>query len=33
MSFVYAPKGGALCNGQLMPINQNTAARSQAPRS
>jgi microcystin-dependent protein len=25
MSFVYAPKGWALCNGQLMPINQNQA--------
>ena len=23
MSFVYAPKGWALCNGQLLPINQN----------
>ena len=23
MSFVFAPKGWALCNGQLMPINQN----------
>ena len=23
MSFGYAPKGWALCNGQLMPINQN----------
>src|SRR5712691_4292887 len=25
MSFNYAPKGWALCNGQLMPINQNQA--------
>src|SRR5262245_59973946 len=25
MSFVYAPQGWALCNGQLMPINQNQA--------
>lgn len=25
MSFVYPPKGWALCNGQLMPINQNQA--------
>jgi microcystin-dependent protein len=25
MSFVYAPKGWALCNGQLLPINQNQA--------
>ena len=25
MSFVYAPRGWALCNGQLMPINQNQA--------
>jgi microcystin-dependent protein len=25
MSFVYAPKGWALCNGQLMAINQNQA--------
>ena len=25
MSFVFAPKGWALCNGQLMPINQNQA--------
>ncbi len=24
-SFVYAPKGWALCNGQLLPINQNQA--------
>jgi microcystin-dependent protein len=24
-SFTYAPKGWALCNGQLMPINQNQA--------
>lgn len=23
MSFVYAPQGWALCNGQLLPINQN----------
>jgi microcystin-dependent protein len=23
MSFTFAPKGWALCNGQLMPINQN----------
>src|ERR687895_970082 len=23
MSFGFAPKGWALCNGQLMPINQN----------
>src|SRR5215207_1008913 len=23
MSFVYAPSGWALCNGQLLPINQN----------
>jgi microcystin-dependent protein len=26
MSFVFAPKGWALCNGQLLPINQNQAA-------
>jgi len=25
MSFVFAPKGWALCDGQLMPINQNQA--------
>jgi microcystin-dependent protein len=25
MSFGYAPRGWALCNGQLMPINQNQA--------
>jgi microcystin-dependent protein len=25
MSFVYAPKGWALCNGQLLPIAQNQA--------
>lgn len=25
MSFVFAPKGWALCNGQLLPINQNQA--------
>jgi microcystin-dependent protein len=25
MSFDFAPKGWALCNGQLMPINQNQA--------
>lgn len=25
MSFGFAPKGWALCNGQLLPINQNTA--------
>jgi len=25
MSFGFAPKGWALCNGQLMPINQNQA--------
>jgi microcystin-dependent protein len=25
MSFVYAPRGWALCNGQLLPINQNQA--------
>jgi microcystin-dependent protein len=25
MSFVFAPRGWALCNGQLMPINQNQA--------
>jgi microcystin-dependent protein len=25
MSFVFAPKGWALCNGGLMPINQNQA--------
>jgi microcystin-dependent protein len=25
MSFNYAPKGWALCNGQLLPINQNQA--------
>ena len=23
MSFVFAPRGWALCNGQLLPINQN----------
>jgi microcystin-dependent protein len=25
MSFVYAPRGWALCNGQFLPINQNQA--------
>jgi microcystin-dependent protein len=25
MSFVFAPRGWALCNGQMMPINQNQA--------
>src|ERR1051325_509030 len=25
MSFVFAPKSWALCNGQLLPINQNQA--------
>jgi len=25
MSFIYAPRGWALCNGQLLPINQNQA--------
>src|SRR5712691_816603 len=25
MSFVFAPKGWAQCNGQLLPINQNQA--------
>src|SRR3712207_6033432 len=25
MSFNFAPKGWAMCNGQLMPINQNQA--------
>ena len=25
MSFNFAPKGCALCNGQLLPINQNQA--------
>ncbi|MER8749436.1 tail fiber protein [Mesorhizobium sp. M1050] len=25
LSFVFAPKGWALCNGQLLPINQNQA--------
>src|SRR5213596_2015009 len=25
MSFGYAPQGWALCNGQLLPINQNQA--------
>lgn len=25
MSFVFAPRGWALCNGQLLPINQNQA--------
>ena len=25
MSFVFVPKGWALCNGQLLPINQNQA--------
>jgi microcystin-dependent protein len=25
MSFSFAPKGWAMCNGQLMPINQNQA--------
>src|SRR6266545_5586361 len=25
MSFSFAPKGWALCNGQLLPINQNQA--------
>ncbi|MDC5698473.1 tail fiber protein [Intrasporangium calvum] len=25
LSFIFAPKGWALCNGQLLPINQNQA--------
>src|SRR5262245_32644411 len=25
VSFVFAPKGWALCNGQILPINQNQA--------
>src|ERR1043165_7423961 len=25
MSFAYAPRGWAMCNGQLLPINQNQA--------
>ena len=25
MSFVFAPRGWAMCNGQLLPINQNQA--------
>jgi microcystin-dependent protein len=25
MSFGYAPRGWAMCNGQLLPINQNQA--------
>src|ERR1700704_228525 len=25
MSFIFAPKGWALCNGQILPINQNQA--------
>src|SRR5690242_9836934 len=25
MSFIFPPKGWALCNGQLLPINQNQA--------
>ena len=25
MSFNFAPKGWAMCNGQLLPINQNQA--------
>jgi microcystin-dependent protein len=25
MSFIFAPRGWALCNGQLLPINQNQA--------
>ena len=25
MSFDFAPKGWAICNGQLLPINQNQA--------
>jgi microcystin-dependent protein len=25
MSFNYPPKGWAMCNGQLLPINQNQA--------
>src|SRR5262245_10237854 len=25
MSFAFAPKGWALCNGQILPINQNQA--------
>jgi microcystin-dependent protein len=25
MSFSFAPQGWALCNGQLLPINQNQA--------
>jgi len=28
MSFIYAPRGWALCNGQLLPINQNQALYS-----
>ena len=30
MSFSFAPKGWALCNGQLLPINQNQALFSLA---
>jgi microcystin-dependent protein len=28
MSFSFPPKGWALCNGQLLPINQNQALLS-----
>src|SRR4051812_19587808 len=32
MSFNFAPKGWALCNGQLLPINQNQALFSLSAR-
>lgn len=32
MSFVYAPKGGALYDGQLLPINQIAASPQVLPR-
>jgi microcystin-dependent protein len=33
MSFNFPPKGWALCNGQLLPINQNQALFSEVARS
>ena len=33
MSFNFAPKGWAQCNGQLLPINQNQALFSQLART
>ena len=33
VSFNFPPKGWALCNGQLLPINQNQALFSEVARS